>query len=136
MRYFTLLLAAFFLAGALPAQDCAKGCGKIVKVEPTKNPKVKPDRALLIFKFVGPDGQPVKSKVKIIIDTDTLSLAPDQSGTTKMTSTAGRHKLKFKVNWWYTVNMDQVSLKVRNTYHFLVRFEAKEITGGKPTDDD
>lgn len=124
------------MAGALPAQNCAKGCGKIIKVERTKNPKVKADRALLSFKFVGPDGRPVKSKVKVIIDSDTLKLVPDKSGITKMTATGGKHKFKFKVNWWYTVKMEQVSLKVKNTYHFLVRFEAKEIAGGKPTDDD
>jgi hypothetical protein len=131
---FLVLIAVFAAAGH--AQKCDKGCGKITKVEPTKNPKIRQDRALLNFKFVGPDGGPVKSKVKIIIDSDTIVPVLDKFGGTKMTAAGGPHKIRFKVNWWYTVKMDQVSLKVKNTYHFLVKFEAKEIGGSKPTDDD
>lgn len=136
MRKIIILLFAVALAAAASAQKCDKGCGKITKVEPTTNPKIRTDRALLNFKFVGPDGRPVKSKVKIVIDADTISPVLDKNGATKMTATGGPHKLKFKVNWWYTVKMEQVSLKVKNTYHFLVKFEAKEIGGSKPSDDD
>ena len=111
------------------SQNCEKGCGKITKVEPTTNPKVRADRALLVFKFQGPDGKPVKSHVKIIFDNDTIKPVLDKTGSTKMTGAAGNHKIKFKADWWYSVTMSSVSLKVKNTYYFFVRFEAKEIMG-------
>src|SRR5437762_2854878 len=78
------------------SQTCEKGCGKVTKVEPTTLKGVKPDRALLIFKFTGPTGKPAKTNVKIIIDKDTIVPAIDKTGTTKMTARQGAHKLKFK----------------------------------------
>src|SRR5436309_2193422 len=78
------------------SQTCEKGCGKITKVEPTTLKGVRADRALLVFKFQGPDGKPVKSHIKIIINKDTIRPVLDKTGSTKMTAAAGVHKIKFK----------------------------------------
>ncbi|HXB41810.1 MAG TPA: hypothetical protein VNZ49_14815 [Bacteroidia bacterium] len=118
------------------SQNCEKGCGKITKVEPTTLKGIKPDRALLIFKFQGPGGKPAKSHIKIIVDKDTIIPVLDKFGSTKITSKPGEHKLKFKANWWYTVKMNSVILTAQKTYTIFVRFEAEEIGGSKPKDDD
>ena len=98
------------------AQNCEKGCGKITKVEPTKIKGVKPNRALFVFKFQGPDGKPVKSHVKVVVDSkDTLHPKIDVTGTAKVTVKPGTHALKFMVNYWYSVKMDQVSVKAETT---------------------
>jgi hypothetical protein len=130
------LVAALFFSASLGAQNCDKGCGKITKVEATTNPKIRADRALLVFNFQGPNGKPAKSHIKIVVDKDTIAPELDKFGSTKITSTAGSHKLRFKANWWYTVKMDKVTLKAKNTYYIQVRFEAEEIGGSKPKDTD
>src|SRR5947209_16408894 len=84
------------------SQGCEKGCAKITKVEPTTLKGVKPDRALLVFKFFGPTGKPAKSNLKIIVDKDTIMPVMDKTGSTKMTAREGAHKLKFKAPYWYT----------------------------------
>lgn len=136
MKRIVFVIVAFLFTSVAFSQNCEKGCGKITKVEPTTLKGVKPDRALLVFKFNGPDGRAVKSKVKIIVDNDTVFPVLDKFGSTKITSKPGPHKLKFKVDWWYTVKMEQVVLKAKNTYYLTIRFEAKEIGGSKPKDDD
>jgi len=135
MKKLFLLVAATFSLTAL-SQSCPKGCGKITSIEATNNPKVRADRALLVFKFVGPDGKAVKSRMKIIVDKDTIVPVIDKFGTTKITAKPGKHKIKFKVNWWYAVKMDQLNLKAKNTYHIQVKFEAQEIGGSKPKEDE
>ncbi len=130
-----LFFATAFCCNGI-AQDCAKGCGKITKVEPTTNKSIKADRALLIFKFQGPTGKPAKSHLKIIVDKDTIVPVLDKFGSTKITSKPGEHKLKFKAPWWYTVKMNQVILTAKKTYTIFVRFEAEEIGGSKPKDRD
>lgn len=130
-----ILILAGLASFSLAAQNCENGCGKITKVEPTTNPKVRADRALLIFKFVGPNNKPAKSRIKIVVDKDTVVPVLDKFGSTKITSKPGNHKLRFKAPWWYTVKMDQVVLKEKNTYTILIKFEAEEIGGSKPKDE-
>ncbi len=121
----------------MDAQNCEKGCGKITKVEPTKIKGIKPNRALLVFKFQGPDGKPAKSRIKVIVDSkDTLHPKIDVTGTAKITTTPGNHSLKFIANYWYSVKMDQVSLKDKTTYDLFIRFEAKEIGAVKSKEKD
>src|SRR6185369_3887774 len=100
MKKFSLLLSALVLAFNLHAQKCDKGCGKITKVEPTTIKGIKPGRALLDFKFVGPGGMPATKWVKIVVDNDTVVPVIDKSGGTKLTSKPGAHKLKFKAPYW------------------------------------
>ena len=135
MKKIFLIILICTVCAPIIAQTCEKGCGKITKVEPTTLKGVRADRALLVFKFQGPDGKPVKSHIKIIINKDTIRPVLDKTGSTKMTTAAGIHKIKFKANWWYTVKMENVSLKVKNTYYFFIRFEAEEIGGSKPKDE-
>ncbi len=119
------------------AQNCEKGCGKVTKVEPTTIKGVKPNRALLIFKYIGPDGKPVKNRIKLILDKkDTLTPNIDKTGTSKLTVAPGAHKLKFKANYWYGVKMEPVPFKTGFTYHFLIRFEAQEIGATKTIEQD
>jgi hypothetical protein len=133
------LFCLFFLIGIIycsNAQNCEKGCGKITKVEPTKIKGVKPNRALLVFKFQGPDGRPAKSHIKVIVDNDTLHPKIDVTGSAKITAKPGSHSLKFIANYWYSVKMNQVSVKADNTYSLFIRFEAKEIGATKSKDKD
>ena len=133
MKKISLLFLFLYLSLNATAQNCEKGCGKIIKVEPTKIKGVKPNRALLVFKFQGPSGKPVKSGIKVVVDKkDTLSPKIDVSGSAKITTKPGSHTLHFLVNYWYTVTMEDVSVKADNTYTLFIRFEAKEIGSAKP----
>ena len=116
------------------AQNCEKGCGKITKVEPTKIKGVKPNRALLVFRFQGPDGKPAKSHIKVIVDKDTMHPKIDATGLAKLTTKPGSHSLKFIANYWYSVKMNEVVVKADNTYSLFIRFEAKEIGAKKEKD--
>lgn len=127
---FILINLAYFSK----AQNCEKGCGKITKVEPTKIKGVKPNRALLLFRFQGPDGKPAKSHIKVIVDKDTMHPKIDATGLAKLTTKPGSHSLKFIANYWYTIKMDQVTVKSDNTYNLFIRFEAKEIGATKSKD--
>lgn len=132
MKKIIFVFLAFTLAVTSQAQSCIKGCGKIIKVEPTTIKGVKPDRALLVFKYQGPDGKPTKSHIKLILDTkDTLYPTIDKFGSSKLMVKPGKHTLKFKANYWYSVKMEQIPFKDKNTYHILIRFEATEIGATK-----
>lgn len=130
MQKIASLLFVAMLTVNLQAQNCAKGCGKITKAEPTTMKGLKPNRALLEFKFVGPSGTPATKWIKIVVDSDTITPTVDKTGMTKMTAKPGSHKLKFKAPYWYVVNMDQVVLKDKMTYHILVKFQSEEVIGG------
>jgi hypothetical protein len=137
MKKIFLLFLLVSLTYIANAQNCEKGCGKITKVEPTKIKGVKPNRALLVFKFQGPDGKPVKSHVKVIVDSkDTLHPKIDVTGTAKVTTKPGTHSLKFMVNYWYSVKMDQLAFKTETTYNLFIRFEPKEIGASKSKEKD
>jgi hypothetical protein len=118
------------------AQNCEKGCGKITKVEPTKIKGIKPNRALLVFRFQGPDGKPAKSHIKVIVDKDTMHPKIDATGLAKITAKPGSHSLKFIANYWYSVKMNEVTVKADNTYSLFIRFEAKEIGDKKSKERD
>jgi hypothetical protein len=118
------------------AQNCEKGCGKITKVEPTKIKGVKPNRALLVFRFQGPDGKPAKSHIKVVVDKDTMHPKIDATGLAKITTKPGPHNLKFIANYWYSVKMNEVAVKAETTYNMFIRFEAKEIGAKKTKGDD
>ncbi len=137
MKKIVLLSLLISLTHFANAQNCEKGCGKITKVEPTKIKGVKPNRALLVFKFQGPDGKPVKSRIKIIVDgKDTMHPKIDVTGTAKITTKPGNHSLKFMANYWYSVKMDQLAFKTETTYNCFIRFEAKEIGASKSKEKD
>lgn len=137
MKKLIFLFLVLILIYSAKAQNCEKGCGKITKVEPTTIKGLKPNRALLVFKFQGPDGKPAKNTMKVIVDSkDTINPKIDKLGTAKITAKPGNHKLKFMAKYWYSVKMDQVSLKADNTYYFLIRYEAKEIGPSKSKDAD
>jgi hypothetical protein len=137
MKKTLLLLLLLSLKQVTSAQNCEKGCGKITKVEPTKIKGVKPNRALLVFKFQGPDGKPVKSRIEIIVDgKDTMHPKIDVTGSAKITTKPGNHSLKFMANYWYSVKMNQLSFKSETTYNLFVRFEAKEIGATKSKEKD
>lgn len=127
-KFLVLLLVAFSYTAS--SQGCEKGCAKIAKTEPTTIKGIKPDRALLIFKFLGPNNKPARTLIKIVVDNDTVHPVIDKNGTTKLTSRPGPHKLKFKGPYWYTVKTD-VTLKSKLTYYINVKFEAQELIGGK-----
>jgi hypothetical protein len=117
------------------AQNCEQGCGKITKVEPTKIKGVKPNRALLVFRFQGPDNKPAKSHIKVIVDgKDTVHPKIDATGSAKLTTKPGSHSLKFIANYWYSVKMNDVTVKADNTYSLFIRFQAKEIGAKKEKD--
>lgn len=134
MKKLCLLFLLVILKHFSYAQNCEKGCGKITKVEPTKIKGVKPNRALLMFRFQGPDGKPAKSHIKVIVDKDTMHPKIDATGLAKLTTKPGSHSLKFIANYWYSVKMDQVTVKADNTYSLFIRFEAKEIGAKKDKD--
>jgi hypothetical protein len=133
MQKISLFIITVFFAVNLQAQNCAKGCAKVTKVSPTTIKGLKPNRALLEFKFVGPAGRPATKWIKIVLDNDTISPQVDITGTTKLTSKPGPHKLKFKAPYWYIVSMDQLVLKDKMTYQILVKFASEEIIGGTRT---
>jgi hypothetical protein len=136
MKKIFLLFLLVSLACFADAQNCEKGYGKITKVEPTKIKGVKPNRALFIFNFQGPDGKSAKSHIKVIVDgKDTLHPKIDLAGGAKITVKPGTHALKFMANYWYSVKMNQVVAKAETTYYLFVRFEAKEIGAAKSKDD-
>ncbi len=135
MKKLIFLFTAAFLSVGLNAQNCEKGCAKITKTEPTTLKGIKPDRALLVFKFLGPNNKPAKTLIKIVVDKDTVYPVVDKNGITKITSKAGPHKLKFKGPYWYTVKTN-VTLKEKLTYYINVKFEAAEMIGGKREKDD
>jgi hypothetical protein len=132
--FFLSLLAGLTHFGY--AQNCEKGCGKITKVEPTKIKGVKPNRALLLLRFQGPDGKPAKSRIKVIVDKDTMHPKIDATGLAKLTTKPGTHTLKFIANYWYNVKMDNVAVEAEKTYSIFVRYEAKEIGATKSKDKD
>ncbi len=137
MKKIILLFILITFTQAINAQNCEKGCGKIIKTEPTKIKGVKPNRALLIFKFQGPDGKPSKSHIALILDgKDTMHPKIDPTGTAKITAQPGSHSLKFRANYWYSVKMEAIPFKTETTYTILVRFEAKEIGSKKTKNDD
>jgi hypothetical protein len=136
MKKIFLLFLLVNLTHFSQAQNCDKGCGKITKVEPTKIKGIKPNRALLAFRFQGPDGKPAKSHIKVIVDKDTMHPKIDATGLAKLTTKPGSHTLKFIANYWYSVKMDQVTVKADNTYSLFIRFEAKEIGAGKSKEKD
>jgi hypothetical protein len=128
MKKASLLFLLIALTQFTNAQNYDKGYGKITKVEPTKIKGVKPGRALLVFKFQGPDGKPAKSHIKVIVDSkDTMHPKIDVTGTAKITTKPGTHNLKFMANYWYSVKMEQVAVKAETTYNLFIRFEPKEI---------
>ena len=132
---FLILISAF--ATTAQVQTCDKGCGKITKVEPTTIKGVKPNRALLIFKFVAPGGKPAKNAMKIVLDgRDTLYPKIDDKGISKLTTKPDTHKLKFMVKYWYSVKMENLVFKSDFTYTFLIKYEAKEIGATKSKDAD
>jgi hypothetical protein len=137
MKKKILFLFLINFTQAIDAQNYEKGCGKMTKVEPTKIKGVKPNRALLIFRFQGPDGKPAKSHIKVVVDSkDTLHPKIDATGSAKLTTKPGKHKLKFMANYWYSVKMDEVTVKADNTYTLFIRFEAKEIGAAKSKEKD
>jgi len=138
MKKIILLFLLISLQQVIKAQNCEKGCGKIIKVEPTKIKGVKPNRSLLVFKFHGPDGKPTKSPITLIIDgKDTMHPKIDPTGTAKITVMPGSHTFKYKANFWYSVKMEGlVPFKTETTYTIFVRFEAKEIDAKKTKGDD
>jgi hypothetical protein len=131
MKKICLLFLLISLTHVGYAQNCEKGCGKITKVEPTKIKGVKPNRALLLLRFQGPDGKPAKSRIKVIVDKDTMHPKIDATGLAKLTTKPGTHTLKFIANYWYTVKMDNVAVEAEKTYSIFVRYEAKEIGATK-----
>jgi hypothetical protein len=133
MQKLFFFFAITLLALNVHAQKCDKGCAKVTKVSPTTIKGLKPNRALLEFKFVGPGGRPATKWIKIVLDNDTIVPQIDVNGTTKLTSKPGPHKLKFKAPYWYVVHMDQVILKDKMTYQILVKFASEEIVGGTRT---
>ena len=138
MKKTIFLFLVFAFAANVQAQNCDKGCGKIIKTEHTTLKGIKPNRAVLIFKFQSPGGKPAQCNAKIIVDgKDTIRKLIDKTGITKLTTKPGVHKLKFMVDYWYSIKMNEVTVKADNTYTFLLRFEAKEIgAGGKSKDVD
>ncbi|MEO8761325.1 MAG: hypothetical protein ABI448_10560 [Bacteroidia bacterium] len=132
MKKIVFVLIVLMISYTTQAQSCDKGCGKLIKTEPTTIKGVKPNRALLIFKYYGPDGKPAKSHMTLILDgKDTLHPTINKLGTSKLMVQPGIHKLKFKANFWYSVKMDKVTVKDKNTYTYLIRFEAEEIGTAK-----
>jgi hypothetical protein len=136
MKKIILLFLLISLNHTINAQNCEKGCGKITKVEPTKIKGVKPNRALLLFRFQGPDGKPAKSHIKVVVDKDTMHPKIDATGLAKLTTKPGTHNLKFIANYWYSVKMNEVAVKAETTYNMFIRFEAKEIGAKKTKGDD
>ena len=125
------------LAFKAVAQTNPKGYGKITKVAPTTQKGIKPNRALLVFNFQGPDGKAAKSHIKVVVDKDTVYPKIDpKTGIAKLTTTPGSHSLKFMANYWYSVKMNDVQFKDKNTYNLFIRFEAREIGMGKAGKDD
>ena len=137
MKKIFFLFLLVNLTHFIDAQNCEKGCGKITKVEPTKIKGVKPNRALLVFRFQGPDGKPAKSRIKVVVDgKDTLHPKIDVTGAAKITMKPGTHSLKFIANYWYSVKMEQIVMKAETTYNLFIRFEAKEIGAVKSKEKD
>jgi hypothetical protein len=137
MKKIFFLFLLVNLTHFIDAQNCEKGCGKITKVEPTKIKGVKPNRALLVFRFQGPDGKPAKSRIKVVVDgKDTLHPKIDVTGAAKITTKPGTHSLKFIANYWYSVKMEQIVMKAETTYNLFIRFEAKEIGAVKSKEKD
>jgi len=136
MKKIFLLSLLISLVHISHAQNCEKGCGKITKVEPTKIKGVKPNRALLLLRFQGPDGKPAKSRIKVIVDKDTMHPKIDATGLAKITTKPGTHSLKFIANYWYSVKMDNVKVEADKTYSLFIRYEAKEIGATKSKEKD
>ncbi len=136
MKKILLLFLLVSFTNIINGQNCEKGCGKITKVEPTKIKGVKPNRALLLFRFQGPDGKPAKSHIKVVVDKDTMHPKIDATGLAKLTTKPGTHNLKFIANYWYSVKMNEVVVKAETTYNMFIRFEAKEIGASKSKEKD
>ena len=138
MKKILWLISWLLALNSIQAQTNSKGFAKINKVSPTTQKGIKPNRALLIFNFQGPDGKAAKSHIKVVVDSkDTVYPKIDpKTGIAKLTTTPGDHSLKFMANYWYSVKMNKVSFKDKNTYNLFIRFEAREIGMGKAGQDD
>jgi hypothetical protein len=109
------------------AQDCDKGCCKLIKTTPDNS--IPAGKAKLHIFFSGPDHKVVKSHVKFVLGKDTLNPKINAKGVYQIYVRPDTYKMKFKAPWWYVVKKDGMQIKAGNTYNMTVHFEAKEIMG-------
>jgi hypothetical protein len=114
-------------AGVGLAQNCDKGCCTLNKTTPDAT--IPAGKAKLHVFFKGPDGRPVKSRVKFLLGKDTLNPKINAKGIYQIYVRPDAYKMKFKAPWWYVVKQENVVVKAGNAYFLTVKFEAKEIFG-------
>lgn len=109
-------------------QNKKKGYYTITKVAPENN--MPDDETRVTFTFVGPDGKPAKSYVKIVCNNDSAFPVIDAQGNYTAELDPGKYKLKFSVPYWYEVKTDSINCKKKFKTNILIKFEAQDLKAG------
>lgn len=124
MRYFFPFLFLLLTLGV--AGQIKKKCPYIIsKFRITE--KVSQSKTKLVFKFIGPTNEPVKSHVAFTINNDSIFPSVDSSGKYTMFMNPGKYKLKFFVPFWHEVVIDSTSFRKNEQVNITIRFKAKDF---------
>lgn len=122
----TYILTIFLLTISLTGfGQVAKKSTYTLKRTLTKN--TLNNSARLIFKFIGPTRTPVKSHVKLTINSDTIVPTIDSLGIYRMTLPISKYKFYFYVPFWYDVCTDTVKLQKNEIISVTVNFQPKDM---------
>lgn len=83
------------------------------------------DSTRVIFKFIGPTNDPVKSHVKLAINNDTIIPIIDSLGIYMTSLRLSKYKFYFFVPFWYDVCSDSVQLQTNELVLITIHFQPK-----------
>jgi hypothetical protein len=88
------------------------------------------DETRIIFTFVGPDGKPAKSHLKIVCNSDSAFPVIDALGNYTAELDPGKYKMRFSVPFWNEVKTDSILCKKKMATSITIKFEAQDIKAG------
>ncbi len=104
------------------------GSAKISKVAPDLT--IAQDEARIIFSFIGPDGKPARSHIKIVCNNDSAWPTVDANGNYTAELDPGKYKLRFSVPFWHEIITDSINCKKKTATTIVVKFEPVDIKAG------
>lgn len=124
MKFIYLTLFSIFFCLTTFAQTKKSTC-KIERIISTT--PVTSDQDNLIIKFIGPSKQPVKSHVKMQVDTETVFPEMNEKGIYVDHLDPGTYKFTFSVPYWFDAVIEKLKCNKNEIISITVYFEAQRI---------
>ncbi len=129
---FLLLIGFSFTSLCQTAKKTGKniknGYAKVTKVEPDHT--VHHEDARIVFTFVGADGKPAKSHIKVVCNHDSAWPTVNSYGNYIAEVEPGKYKMRFAVPFWHEVTLDSIMCKKKTATHIYVKFESLDFKAG------